>query len=110
MEILTVILLILLAKKIVDVICYLANADINGVVTQFIAWAVGILTVFLAIWADTPLTSGDAWPRILWGLYLGSAASAVHDICKAIAKAWSPRELLPPRPVATPAHPERPVV
>lgn len=98
MEILVVIFLILLVKKTVDLIKYAANGDTNGVLTQIVTWAIGIGIVYLATWAHwNQVSEGDNWDRLLWGVYLGSAAATVHDFFKALATAWVPAGLLPPR-------------
>jgi riboflavin transporter FmnP len=100
MEILVVIFLILLVKKIMDFIKYAANGDANGVVTQLVTWAVAIGVVYLATWAHwNQISEGDNWDRLLWGFYLGSAAATVHDFFKALSAAWVRPGLLPPRAV-----------
>lgn len=106
MDVFTLILLIFLALKLVDVVRYIANADMNGVVTQLLAWLAGILVVYLTVWAEWTTIFPDTWTRILWGVLLGSGAGFTHDLLKAIAKTsvYSPL-IVPrgtPRPVTTP--------
>jgi hypothetical protein len=102
MDVLLVIFSVLLVKKLVDFVRYLVSADTNGAVTQLLAWAAGILVLFMAIWADWGPGTGEAWPRILMGLYIGSGAGVLHDLFKAIAQRWTTAALLPSRTMATP--------
>lgn len=99
MQITVILLLIVLAKKVLDFIKYAANGDINGAVTQFVAWAVGVATVYLSSAANVQDLDADAWQRVLWGMYLGSGASVATDTIKAIAKAPLQPPLLQPRAV-----------
>jgi hypothetical protein len=87
-EIFTMILLIFLALKLVDLVRYIVNADMNGVITQVLAWLAGILVVYLTVWAEwtTEFIETWTWTRLLWGVLLGSAAGVAHDLLKAIAK------------------------
>lgn len=106
MEILTAIFLVLLVKKALDFVRYVANGDANGSITQILGWLLGIAAAYLAQWADW-VTDTDTGSTILWGVVLGSAASVIHDFFKAIAKAWTTGPLLrvqpAPAPAATPA-------
>jgi hypothetical protein len=102
MEFLLVIFLTLLALKLVDFVRYMANGDGNGMITQVLAWLAGILVVYLAEWADLPGIPPEVWPRILLGLFIGSAAATVHDFFKALAKVWGRTILLPDRKAVTP--------
>lgn len=102
MEILIAFFLVLLVKKSVDFVRYLTNGNANGAITQIVAWLFGIAATYLAEWADWTANT-DAGPHILWGLAFGSAASVIHDLFTAIAKAWTTGPLLPTRTVpATP--------
>lgn len=92
-------LLAILVRKFVDFVRYAVHGDVNGVVTQLIAWIIGIITVYMAIWANWDGVAGDVWPRILWGVYLGSLGSTLHDLFQALAKTWSTRPLIDPRPI-----------
>jgi hypothetical protein len=100
MAVLLVIFLVLLALKLMDLVKYAACGDANGIVTQIVAWALGVLVVYLALAADWDMLPGGVWPRILWGVLIGSAASTFHDLFKSIAKAWHHSVLLPDRTVA----------
>jgi hypothetical protein len=99
MEFLTMILLIFLAMKLVDVVRYIANADMNGVITQLLSWLAGILVVYLPVWTGwtTEFIIDDTWTRILWGVLIGSGAAAAHDLLKALAKTWGYSALVVPR-------------
>lgn len=80
-------------KKIVDFVKYLAAGDINAVVTQLVAWAVGVGLAFLAAnsdWADTFEVNGQAastlngWSLVFVGIAIASAAGFGWDTVKAI--------------------------
>ncbi len=88
MTILFVILLILLARKVLDFAVYIANGDMNGAVMQIAGWLAGVLAVYLAIWSNSNWNdiSIDAGPRVLYGILAGSAASTVHDYRTALAR------------------------
>jgi hypothetical protein len=105
MEILTMILLIFLAMKFVDVIRYIVNADMNGLVTQLVAWLVGVLAVYLTVWAEWATMPTDTWTRILWGVLIGSGAAAAHDLLRAIAKPEIRPALVAPRATTAPVTP-----
>jgi hypothetical protein len=96
MNTLFVILLVLLIKKIIDFIRYAANGNNNAVLTQALAWVIGVIAVYMAIWANLAGFADESGPRILWGVGFASAASSVHDFFKCIAKIWNKNSLLPP--------------
>lgn len=97
MEILTMILLIFLAMKLVDLVRYIANADMNGVITQLLSWLAGVLVVYLTVWAEWLTVPVDTWTRVLWGVLVGSGAAAAHDLLKALAKTWVYSAMIVPR-------------
>jgi hypothetical protein len=102
MEILLIVLLIFLAMKLLDVVRYIVNADMNGMVTQVLAWLAGILVVYITVWAEWITVFNYTGTRIVYGLLIGSGAAVTHDLLKAIAKASTYYALIAPRVIATP--------
>jgi hypothetical protein len=80
-------------KKIVDFVRSLRGKDTNAVATQLVAWAAGILTVYVAAHVDLGGAFGSAnemldswglWAQTVAGFVLGSGASLVQDTFKAV--------------------------
>lgn len=97
-----VLLLAVIVKKFVDFIRSLAHGDINGIVTPIIAWLVGILVIYLCIWTmnwPSQYLPTD-WSRILWGVFLGSAAGTIHDFLAATSRGYTRRRFVEQSPVA----------
>ncbi len=93
MEFIPAIAMMALIVKLIDFFRYAANRDWNGVVTQTIVWAGGVLVAFLVAqteWAttirigDTALSRLGAWSLVFAGLTLGSGASVVKDTLKSV--------------------------
>ena len=93
MEFLPVVAMGLLVVKGLDFLRYARARDLNGVLTQLSAWAVGILVVWLVSqsdWADG-INIGDlalgklgVWSIVFVGMSVASGASFAKDITKAI--------------------------
>lgn len=94
-----VILFALLARKFVDFIRYVVHGDVNGMVTQIIAWLMGILTIYFLVWTQWPNVPELTWERLLWGLLVGGAASTVHDFLCSLGRTWGNRHLVEPAPI-----------
>ena len=82
-----------LVKKLVDLLRYLRGGDINGVVTQLVAWAGGVGVVLLAAQTDYAggievggemLSTLNVWSLALIGLAVGSSASLADDALKSV--------------------------
>ncbi len=83
-----------LGLKVVDFLRYAKNADVNGVVTQLIAWVAGVGVVMIAAhtqWATGIAPVGNAslatygiWDQVFAGLALGSSASFLKDTLKSV--------------------------
>jgi len=93
MEALTLLPLALLLAKILDFVKYARARDVNGAVTQLVAWAGGVALVFVAANADLganmdvagqTLGTLNAWSLVLVGLSLASTGSALVDVKKAV--------------------------
>ncbi len=91
-----IVLVALLVRKVLDFIRYVVHGDVNGMVSQIVAWLLGILVVYCLLWSEWPGVPDTVWQRILWGMVVGSAASTVHDFLCAWAKTWSHRPLVTP--------------
>lgn len=85
--------MIALGLKFVDFLRYAKAKDINGVLTQLIAWVAGIGVVMLAAhtqWSagipigNLPLSALGAWDQVFAGLALGSTASFLKDTLKSV--------------------------
>ncbi len=82
-----------LVKKFVDFLRYATNRDVNGVVTQLVAWTAGVGAVLIGAqtqWAND-ITVGSAtlahlsfWSQLFVGLTLASAASFAADTLSAV--------------------------
>ncbi len=93
MEFVPAIAMVALIKKLVDFVRYAKNGDINGIVTQIVAWAAGIAIFFLAAqsdWADgieigdRALSVLNGWSLVLAGATFGSVASTAQDLFKSV--------------------------
>jgi hypothetical protein len=80
-------------KKFVDFLRSLRGRDTNAIVTQLVAWAGGILVVWLAAHVDfasavevanVQLDQMGAWTQAALGVVLGSLASVGQDVLKAV--------------------------
>lgn len=101
--------MLVLAKKVVDFLKYLTNRDLNGAVTQLVAWAAGVCAVLLYAqtdWADTIPVAGSIladlnfWSQLAYGLTIASGASLATDFIKAFDQhdsAAMPQLMPPPR-------------
>lgn len=93
MEIVSLVGLIALVWKVVDVLRLAAGRD-KGAVTQLLAWVVGVGAIFLAansdigetwdVGAGKPLGLLNGASLVLLGLMYSSAASAAVDVKQAI--------------------------
>jgi len=93
-EAVTVVALVALIWKLVDVMKYMSASDWIAVRTQVIVWVAAIAVVALASQADLseqltlvgdrPLGSLNVWSIVLAGFLLGSTTSATVDVKKAI--------------------------
>lgn len=93
MEFVPLLVMTALVKKAVDFIKYVTSADVNAIVTQLVAWAVGIGLAFLAAksdWANTimvngqPLAGFNNWSLVFAGLNIASLAGFGWDTLKAL--------------------------
>lgn len=93
MEFVPLLVMTALIKKTVDLLRYATNQDWNGILTQLVAWTVGIGLTFVV--ADSDFGAGIAvnghalsalntWSIVLTGLVVGSSASFAWDIMKAV--------------------------
>lgn len=109
MEFIPAAAMLALVAKVVDFLRYATNRDSNGVTTQAIAWAGGVVVAFLVAqtdWAsairigDKPLSSLGIWSLVFAGLTFGSGASLVKDTLKSVRRENTPKipTLLPPGP------------
>jgi hypothetical protein len=117
-----------LVKKGVDFVKYVANRDVNAVVTQIVAWGMGIALAFIAAnsaWAESILINGiplsvlSGWSLAFVGVNIASLAGFGWDTIKALDGSNSAviPDLLPPVvttartvPPARTLPPEPPVV
>lgn len=117
MEFVPILVMAALAKKLVDVLRFAAGRDLNGVITQVVAWVGGAVVVvaFAASdWAsqiqigDLALAKMSFVSQVLAGLTLGSTASLGQDVIKAVDQTQTERKpalLGGPGPAAAPtAH------
>lgn len=93
MEFVPLVVITSLIKKLVDFIKYAANGDVNAVVTQLVAWLLGIAVAFIAAnsdWGSTIDVSGktlaslNGWSLVLVGFVLASTAGVGWDLIKAV--------------------------
>jgi hypothetical protein len=93
MEFLPAVAMMALIVKVIDFGRYARAGDINGVVTQLVAWAAGVIVLLLVsrtTWADG-ITVGDRalstlnfWSVFFAGISISSAASLVKDTLKSV--------------------------
>jgi hypothetical protein len=123
MEFVPLLLMVSIVKKVVDFVKYATSGDVNALVTQLVAWAVGIGLAFLAAtsdWADNfdvngqPVSTLNGWSLVFVGLAIASTAGFGWDAVKAIDGSNSavvPNLLARPYPAtATPPVTHQPVV
>ncbi len=93
MEFLPAIAMITLVIKLIDFSRYARARDTNGIVTQLVTWAAGIVVVMLAAQTDwaADLSVGEfslaelgLWSQVFWGLSFASTASFSKDFTKAV--------------------------
>lgn len=93
MEFVPVAAMAALILKCVDLMRYLRAGDINGVVTQVVSWLAGVIVVMLVAhtdWADgiavgdMSMATLNIWSLVFFGLSVGSGASLVKDLLKAV--------------------------
>jgi hypothetical protein len=93
MEFVPLVLMVALVKKGVDFIKYVTSGDINAVVTQIVAWALGVGLAFLGAntdWAENFDVNGQAlstlngWALVFAGVNIASLAGFGWDTLKAI--------------------------
>lgn len=113
MQFVPLLLMVSVVKKAVDFVKYVTSGDINALVTQLVAWAVGVGLAFLAAnsdWAETfdvngqPLSALNGWSLVLVGVAIASTAGFGWDTVKAIDdknSAVVPDLLAHPSPSAT---------
>lgn len=86
-------LLAALAKKLVDFTRQLRGRDTSAVLTQILAWATGIIVVFIG--ANVDVASGieianqsldqlSLWSQVVLGAVIGSLGSVGKDVLKAL--------------------------
>lgn len=96
-----------LVKKVVDFVKYVVNGDVNALVTQLVAWGMGIALAFIAAnsdWAESilinsiPLAALSGWSLVFVGVNIASLAGFGWDAIKAIDGSNSAivPDLLPP--------------
>lgn len=81
--------LIATIKKVPDAIAYIRARHLNGIVTQVVVWAIGIIAAFLvtaqAAIANLTATGGvdvkdwNGLTKALLGIGVASIASVIHD-------------------------------
>lgn len=93
MEFVPFVVLLALVKKIVDFFKMASGGDMNGAVTQLVAWGAGVAAVMLfaqSDWADGiqvadhALSTLNAWSQFIVGMTIASSAGVVTDTIKAI--------------------------
>lgn len=93
MDVVPIVLLTSLVKKLVDTAKYASNGDTNAVVTQVLGWVSGVVATFLTAstdfaadiaFQDVALADANAWTLLLLGLTIGSAAGVGWDTLKAL--------------------------
>jgi len=86
-------LLVPFVKKIVDFVRNLRGRDTNAIATQLLAWAAGIVTIYVAAHVDLGGAFGSAnelldswglWAQTVAGFVLGSVGSLAQDTLKAV--------------------------
>jgi len=93
MDIVPLLFMAAMVKKAVDLLRYAFSGDVNGIITQVVAWAVGIGVVFLVAYSDlghqvningASLASLNQWTWVLAGLALSSGAGFGADTLRAL--------------------------
>lgn len=89
MDFVPLVALSLLVFKTVDFVRYLRAGDVNGWLTQLVAWAAGVAAVLLYAKSGFSVSIGEfnmahlnVWGQIVVGLNIGSAGSAFADARK----------------------------
>ncbi len=89
MQFVPLLALSLLVFKAVDFVRYLRAGNVNGWLTQLVAWAAGVGAVLLYAKSGFGISIGDfdlghlnIWGQIVVGLNIGSAGSAWNDARK----------------------------
>jgi hypothetical protein len=84
MVIAIVVVLGALIKKAVDALKPLGLT--HALATQFVAWALGLVSTYVAVLAHAPGTAHLGFvAQAVLGLIAGSIASVIHDVTKAIS-------------------------
>lgn len=110
------VVIVILVKKLVDFAKYVKAGNLNGILTQLLAWIGGIAAAFLGAqtqWAEATTVGGVKLSDLGWaslvlvGLIIGSAAITLDDTTKAIDTSDSAHvpDLVdePPHPTQLPA-------
>jgi len=97
MEFVPVVAMGLLIIKLIDFFRYLAayprTRDLNGIVTQLVAWIAGVVVLLLVAntsWAPNIVIGGFAlsklgfWSLVFYGMATASGASLTNDLRKAL--------------------------
>lgn len=93
MDFVPLLLMVACIKKVVDLIKYATNADINGLITQVVAWAAGIGVVAVMAHSDfasTAVINGVTLESLNWagiaiaGTVVASAAGFGWDTLKSL--------------------------
>ena len=89
----TLALIAAVVKKFVDFVRQLRGKDTSAVVTQLLAWALGIVAVYLTAnvdfasavtFANTSLDQMGLWTQTVLGVLVGSVGSVGKDALKAL--------------------------
>jgi hypothetical protein len=82
-----------LIKKVIDFVKYLTAGDVNAVLTQVVAWAVGVGLAFVTANSEFgeaiivnghPMNTLNSWALVLAGLNAASVAGLGWDTLKAL--------------------------
>lgn len=93
MDIVPLLFMAAFVKKAVDVLKYAFAADVNGILTQVVAWAAGIGIAFLVAYSNfgdqvnvngIALSSLNSWAIVLAGMAVASGAGFGVDTLKAL--------------------------
>lgn len=115
MEFVPAVAMLALIVKVIDFLRYARNRDANGVLTQLITWAAGVVSLLLVAqtdWAatvaigDRALSQLGFWSIFFAGLTAGSGASLLKDTLKSVDNHNSSKipTLLSPGPKAERAN------
>jgi hypothetical protein len=106
--------LIATIKKIPEFIAYVRARHLNGIVTQALVWAIGVVAAFLttaqSAVANLTATGGvnvQGWnglTKALLGIGTASIASVLHDY---MDKARQPRPIIPTATSSALVHPAK---